>query len=668
MEQVLSPLENFSTVQNQRHFEQHSETQASEKPVQRRNISQINDNSPFLPNNNVSTSERSVYSSKPTLPSDTMHTLDNFGTESGAPKGSRLAKYMGASAARASSSTSVLNANVPSFVPKFTNLTVSDPHAGPHSQASLAFGPYANGLTHESPSSTQNKPLYQQEVQGGTVYFFQNDNAASSSIVNSETMMDINDPNNTMVNTNGSFQYHGPLPHLGKFRGKGAIGNGIAQFITPELRMELANRQLAMECRADSSVYPDLPQQVEHLNLLVPLENINHSNNSSNISTVFRAHSVRDGVLYCIRRIHNYRLSNPKALQPLESWKKLSNAHVAQLRDVIPNTRAFGDSSLIFVYDYYPLADTLKTRHFGRTHGSFVDGITGLKLASPHSSLLMGAGVPEALLWTYVIQLSAALRAIHANGLAARCVDVSKILVHGKNKVILSGCGQADLLTPIENSNHLPNLQNDDMFNFGRVILCLATGNAFAARRDLLQQSMQYLNGHYSVDMKNLILYLLASPTANSKPKTVADIMPMIGARFYTQLENTQLKVDTMENELSKEMENGRLFRLLCKLNTIVERPEHNMDISWAETGDRFLLKLFRDYVFHQVHMESGKPWLDMAHFVQVLNKLDAGVPEKIELASRDGDNLIIVSYGDLKRCIESAFRDLTSNHTVVRH
>lgn len=50
------------------------------------------------------------------------------------------------------------------------------------------------------------------------------------------------------------------------------------------------------------------------------------------------------------------------------------------------------------------------------------------------------------------------------------------------------------------------NLQNDDMFNFGRVILCLATGNAFAARRDLLQQSMQYLNGHYSVDMKNLIL------------------------------------------------------------------------------------------------------------------------------------------------------------------
>lgn len=50
--------------------------------------------------------------------------------------------------------------------------------------------------------------------------------------------------------------------------------------------------------------------------------------------------------------------------------------------------------------------------------------------------------------------------------------------------------------------------------------------------------------------------------------------MPMIGARFYAQLETTQMKNDLLENELSKELENGRLFRLLCKLNTITERAE----------------------------------------------------------------------------------------------
>lgn len=50
--------------------------------------------------------------------------------------------------------------------------------------------------------------------------------------------------------------------------------------------------------------------------------------------------------------------------------------------------------------------------------------------------------------------------------------------------------------------------------------------------------------------------------------------MPMIGARFYTQLDTIQSKVDLLENEVSKEMENGRLFRLMVKLGTINERPE----------------------------------------------------------------------------------------------
>lgn len=45
------------------------------------------------------------------------------------------------------------------------------------------------------------------------------------------------------------------------------------------------------------------------------------------------------------------------------------------------------------------------------------------------------------------------------------------------------------------------------------------------------------------------------------------------------------------------------------------------MDPSWSETGDRYLLKLFRDYLFHQV-AESGAPWVDLAHIVACLNKV----------------------------------------------
>ncbi len=49
-------------------------------------------------------------------------------------------------------------------------------------------------------------------------------------------------------------------------------------------------------------------------------------------------------------------------------------------------------------------------------------------------------------------------------------------------------------------------------------------------------------------------------------------VMPKIGARFYTHLELLENHADMVENELLKEMDNGRLYRLLVKLGSINER------------------------------------------------------------------------------------------------
>lgn len=48
-----------------------------------------------------------------------------------------------------------------------------------------------------------------------------------------------------------------------------------------------------------------------------------------------------------------------------------------------------------------------------------------------------------------------------------------------------------------------------------------------------------------------------------------------------------------------------------------------DLDATWSETGDRYLLKLFRDYVFHQVD-ETGAPLIDMPHMIATLNKVFA--------------------------------------------
>ena len=62
----------------------------------------------------------------------------------------------------------------------------------------------------------------------------------------------------------------------------------------------------------------------------------------------------------------------------------------------------------------------------------------------------------------------------------------------------------------------------------------------------------------------------------------------------------------------------------------------------WSDTEDRYLLKLFRDFVFHQVD-EDGDPVVEYGHVINALNKLDAGVPEKTILTSRSEDSMLVV-------------------------
>ena len=94
----------------------------------------------------------------------------------------------------------------------------------------------------------------------------------------------------------------------------------------------------------------------------------------------------------------------------------------------------------------------------------------------------------------------------------------------------------------------------------------------------------------------------------------------------------------------------------------INERPDYDMDPEWSETGDRYFLKLFRDYVFHQVD-EAGRPAVDFAHIIQCLNKLDAGSHEKLMLMSRDEANCLIVGYKDVKKCLETSFNELLARY-----
>eukprot|EP00124_Ichthyophonus_hoferi_P005099 Ihof_evm3s666 gene=Ihof_evmTU3s666 len=211
---------------------------------------------------------------------------------------------------------------------------------------------------------------------------------------------------------------------------------------------------------------------------------------------------------------------------------------------------------------------------------------------------------------------------VHANHLAVRVIDASKILVTSKRRLRISSVGVFDVLTydTAATQNHLSQQQQEDLTALGRLILALSCSSIACSARDNWNQSLEHISMHYSQELKNLIVYLLYGQPPHGRPKSVDDVILMIGDRFYDELECAHLYIDGLEVELAKELENGRLFRLLCKMGFINERPEYAMDPAWSESGEYYRLKLLRDYLFHQVH-DDGTPNLSFSRVVHCLHK-----------------------------------------------
>ncbi|VDD79510.1 unnamed protein product [Mesocestoides corti] len=147
---------------------------------------------------------------------------------------------------------------------------------------------------------------------------------------------------------------------------------------------------------------------------------------------------------------------------------------------------------------------------------------------------------------------------------------------------------------------------------------------------------------------------------------TMANTMAELKARDFVALGKLMLGVIFGTPLAMKELENGRLFRLICKLNSVVERHDtrrlDHREPEWSETGDRYMLKLFRDFVFHQVD-QRGAPHLDLAHIVTVLNKVEAASQERLCLVSRKGERAIIVTYADIRHWLDTSFGSLVEEH-----
>ncbi|CAM9646860.1 unnamed protein product [Chrysoparadoxa australica] len=340
-------------------------------------------------------------------------------------------------------------------------------------------------------------------------------------------------------------------------------------------------------------------------------------------SVTYKVTKHQEGSVYCLRRFDGPRTSANILGIALEAWSMLG-PHPGLITPV----EAFLHHGVVFfITPYFPCAETLAQRFVER----------------------QGQLLSEKALWNFVSQLVAAITVVHGAGMACRQIDPVHVLYVGSGRVKLNWLGVVDVLE-FETRKKVSDLQAEDMAALGRLILSVGCRNRVAEGN--LTDSLNFFQQHYSPDLHGLVSQLL------QKSLQVFEVGCMIGPRVLEAFDGAMGAVDALQSHLMHEYDNGRMLRLLLKLGSVNERPEQDMNAQWSETGDRYLLKLFRDYLFHQVD-EKGKAVQDFGHILHSLNKLDAGDTEQILLTSRDQQSILVASFADVKRCLEEAFGEV---------
>ncbi|ODV80546.1 component of Pab1p-stimulated poly(A) ribonuclease [Suhomyces tanzawaensis NRRL Y-17324] len=423
--------------------------------------------------------------------------------------------------------------------------------------------------------------------------------------------------------------------------------NANLMFIPNDLRESLQKKN---EATLQTIPRSNLPDHVNTYHSLVPIDKTYEPNSEvwGIPTSLYKVFSNVDGNAYAIRKIDlTFPIINELPFRTIRKWKTVKNSNVVQVQEAF-TTMAFGASKLIIAYDYYPNSNTLVEHH--RRIGTRTEPIT------------------EDIMWNYTIQLVNALVAIHEKGLAARSsLSLSKIIVTNKNRVRLSSCGISDIIDfekdeeeigRLGGQGFINKLQREDVHRLGRVLMELSAMTISPNLRNTDKLSLLgLLRTASTLNFSSEYIEMLTKLNEDSEHFDLVQFRQIyLSSRAFKLLNELQNSNDYIESQLGSELENARLFRLMAKLNFIIDRPQAK---DWNENGNKYVLKLFRDYVFFQ-YDEFGKPITDLSRVLVSLNKLDAGIDEKILLVSRDEKSCIMVSYKEVRDMVDSIFRTLT--------
>ncbi|CAL8074287.1 unnamed protein product [Calicophoron daubneyi] len=442
-----------------------------------------------------------------------------------------------------------------------------------------------------------------------------------------------------------------------------------------ELKQVLHNKVQACLFTSDDATKEKLPRNLGAYTDLIPLEVLQSPRVSVTFGlpcVCFKAWSPRFARPVLLRRVvlppDREAALSPDAYYLAKQLSELDHPAVIGFRDVF-FTNAFDDNSAIVVYEYTPCSSTLQQIHMSDPMKltSFSSPFNINRGARPHSALKASPSdfdmLDEATVWSYLVQLIHGLRFIHQKvHRACGVLDPTKILIQDGTRLRINCFGLKDVLFHQSQDVNLAEEQGNDFIQLGKLILGAACGTSEAVQTSQRVTAFNVLQRTYRPELVALIRSLVSGQITG-----IDQLMRATAPFAYDQLSRVSDHSDFLERQLFLGMECDRLFRLVCKLQSIVERNDrHTANPDWSETGDRYMLKLFRDFVFHQTD-QLGAPYLDLVHIVNTLNKVEAGSTERLCLVSRDSQNVIIVTYADIKKWLDTSFQHLVELHRQSR-
>jgi PAB-dependent poly(A)-specific ribonuclease subunit 3 len=317
--------------------------------------------------------------------------------------------------------------------------------------------------------------------------------------------------------------------------------------------------------------------------------------------STFLVTNREDGRLYCLKRFDSVRSVSAKIAAAVSDQWQAVPPHPGTTP--LYACHVFAQRAVCFIHEYVPGARTL------------LELQQQLALHNNGQTTLW----PEPTLWSCVAQLVSAVRAVHAAHRAVRTLRLRHVLAtpmlsNGDDndednatptrwRLRLGSLGIVDALE-FESRKNILDLQMEDIRDLGRLILSLASGTdvtstgtgggaSSANGNATIDRFAPFLAQHYSRDLHNLTMTLIKS---TPHPPTIADISRAMAGHCFEEQAAAYTALDRAERALAAEYNSGRAMRLLLKLGYVNERPEFGHNRRWAQSGDCYILSLFRDY------------------------------------------------------------------------